>query len=212
MFVSDWMTREVLTLDTEDFVSEAVRLLKEKDIKHLPVLKGGLLEGIISDRDIRDHMPSKGGKLDLYELHQIFHSTKVSDIMKARVRTTSPDTPVEEAAMMLFDNNIGCLPVMDSEKLVGIISDRDIYRALVDISGVRHGGHRVTATIPDRPGSIRDIANIVRSSGFSLMGILTSYEGAEKGLRRVVLRTSREGNFSALKAELESLYREVSIL
>ena len=212
MFVSDWMTGKVLTLGPDDLVSDAVGLVKENAIKHIPVLKGGLLKGIISDRDIKDHMPSKAGKPDLYELHHIFHATNLKDIMKTRVITTTPDVPVEEAAMILLDNNIGCLPVMEGKKLVGIISDRDIYRALVDILGVRHGGHRVTATIPDRPGSLKDIADIVRSFGFSLRSILTSYEGADKGLRRVVIRTAGDGNHKELKAELESLYREVSIL
>ena len=83
---------------------------------------------------------------------------------------------------MLFEKNIGCLPVVEGDVLVGIISDRDIFRALVDITGVRHGGHRICVTVADRPGTIREVTDIVRRHGFHLRGILSSYEGVPKGL------------------------------
>jgi acetoin utilization protein AcuB len=125
--------------------------------------------------------------------------------------TTSPDTPVEEAAMLFMDHNIGCLPVIEGSRLVGIISDRDIYHALVDITGIRHGGHRVCVTVEDRAGSIREVADIIRNHGFHLQSILTSYEGVRDGFRRVVIRTKGKGDFSGLKAGLEESYRDVQI-
>ena len=72
--------------------------------------------------------------------------------MGAQLTTTTPDTPVEEAALLMLEKNIGCLPVVEGDVLVGIISDRDIFRALVDITGVRHGGHRVCVTVAGPPG------------------------------------------------------------
>lgn len=207
MFVADWMTKKVITIDPDDSISDALALMKENCIKHLPVLKGGKLKGIISDRDIKEFSPSKATSLDVYEIHYLLAKAKVRDSMKTRVITTSPDTPVEEAAMVLMDRAIGCLPVIEGEKLVGIISDRDIYHALVDITGVRHGGHRICVTIEDRPGSIREVADIIREHGFRLQGILTSYEGVREGYRKVVIRTKGKGDFNGLKAALEEQFR-----
>jgi acetoin utilization protein AcuB len=115
------------------------------------------------------------------------------------------------AAMIMHDKKIGCLPVVDGNVLTGIISDNDIFRVLVDITGIRHGGHRIYMTVEDRPGSIKDAADIVRKHEFSLQSILTSYEGVKKGFRDIVLRTKGSGNFKALKQELESLYTGVKI-
>lgn len=211
MFVSDWMTRKVLTVSPDDYLSDAISLLKEKCIKHLPVVRAGKLAGIISDRDIREYCPSKATALDIYELHYLLANTRVKAAMRAKVLTTIPGTPVEEAAMLLLDNDIGCLPVLDGRKLVGIISDKDIYRALVDITGIRHGGHRVCVTIADRPGSIRELADIIRDHGFRLQGILTSYEGVREGYRRVVIRTKGQGDFNGLKRSVAATFRDVQL-
>jgi acetoin utilization protein AcuB len=206
MYVSDWMTKKVFTVEPDDYLADAISIMREKQIKHIPVLKSGRLKGIISDRDIKEYSPSKATTLDIYELHYLLAKTKIRAIMKTKVVTTTPDTPVEEAAMTLLDHAIGCLPVMEGGSLVGIISDRDIYRALVDITGVRHGGHRICLTIEDRAGSIREVADIIRKHNFRLQGILTSYEGVKEGYRNVVIRTKGRGDFNSLKAELEDAY------
>jgi acetoin utilization protein AcuB len=211
MFVSDWMTRKVLTVAPDDFLSDAIALMQEKGIKHLPVVRNGRLAGVLSDRDIKEYCPSKATALDIYELHYLLAKTQVRDAMRTKVMTTTPDTPVEEAALQFMDQNIGCLPVLDGRRLVGIISDKDIYRALVDITGIRHGGNRICVTIADRPGTIRDLADIIRTHGFRLQGILTSYEGIRDGFRRVVIRTRGKGDFSGLKNDLEATYRDVQV-
>jgi len=207
MYVSDWMTAKVITLEPDAYLSDALLLMKEKNIKHLPVVKAGRLKGIISDRDIKEYTPSKATSLDIYELHYLLAKTKIKEIMTTKVVTTSPDTPVEEAAMLMLDKNIGCLPVLDGSEVSGIISDKDIYRALVDITGVRHGGHRVCVTIEDRAGSIREVADIIRKHGFRLQGILTSYEGVKDGYRRVVIRTQGKGDYNKLKADIECAFK-----
>jgi len=211
MYVSDWMTRKVITVDLDDYLSDAITLMKEKAVKHLPVVKAGKLKGILSDRDIKEFSPSKATTLDIYELHYILSNTKIKGLMKTRVLTTAPDTPVEEAAMIMLDKNIGCLPVVEGGSLCGIISDKDIFHALVDITGVRHGGHRICVTIEDRPGSIREVADIVRRHGFHLQGILTSYEWTREGYRKVVIRTTDMGDFRGLKEELEDNYKNVQL-
>lgn len=213
MLVADWMTKKVFTVAPGDFVADAARLIKGKGIKHIPVVRGGKPVGIVSDRDIKEYIPSKATCLDIYEMHYLLQSTKITDIMNKTPVTTTAGTPIEEASRMLFDANIGCLPVVDARGvLVGIISDRDIFRALVDITGVRHGGNRVSVTVADKPGSIKELADIIRKHGFSLKSILTSYEGAKKGTRNVVIRTGSAGNFKAMKAEVEGTYTKAGII
>jgi acetoin utilization protein AcuB len=211
MYVSDWMTKKVIILYPDDYLSDAISMMKQHGIKHLPVLKDGKLKGIISDRDIKEYSPSKATALDIYEIHYLLAKTKIKNVMEVKVVTTAPDTPVEEAAMIMLDRNIGCLPVLEQGRLVGIISDKDIFRALVDITGVRHGGHRVCLTIEDRPGSIKEVADIIRKHNFRLQGILTSYEGVKEGYRRVVIRTKGKGDFNSLQAEIEGTFKSCQI-
>lgn len=211
MYVSDWMTKKVFSVSPDDYLSDALSLMKEKGIKHVPVVKGGKLKGIISDRDIKEYSPSKATSLDIYELHYILAKTKIKEIMTTGVITTTSDAPVEEAAMIMLDRSIGCLPVIDEGNLAGIISDKDIFRALVDITGVRHGGNRICVTIEDRPGSIKEVADIVRKHNFRLQGILTSYEGVKDGYRKVVIRTKGRGDFNSLRAEIEGAFKSCQI-
>jgi len=211
MFVSEWMSRKVFTVSPESSISDALTLMKEKKIKHVPVVKDERLKGIISDRDIKEFSPSKATTLDVYELHYLLATSKVKDLMKTKIITTTPDTPVEEAAMLMYDREIGSLPVLDDGKLVGIISDRDIFKVLVDITGVRHGGHRVNLIVEDRPGSVREVADIIREHGFNLQSILTSYEGVEPGYRNVVIRANGSGKFGSLKADLMGAYQGIKI-
>ena len=211
MFVSDWMTRKVFTVGPDDYLSDALALMKEKSVKHVPVLKGGRLKGIVSDRDIRDYSPSKATSLDIYELHYLLANTKIKEIMRTGIISTSPDTPIEEAAMIMMDQNIGCLPVLEGGELTGIISDKDIFHALVDITGVRHGGTRICVTIEDRPGSIKEVADIIRKHGFGLQGVLSTYEGVKEGYRKAVIRTHGKGDFNRMKAEIEGAFRTCRI-
>ncbi|MDH5203674.1 MAG: CBS and ACT domain-containing protein [Nitrospirota bacterium] len=211
MFVSNWMTKNVFAVTPDDSISDAVRMMKENGIKHLPVVEGDRVRGILSDRDIKEFTPSKATTLDIYELHYLLAKTKIKEVMKKQVITTTPDAPIEEAAMIMYDQNIGCLPVVENERLVGIISDKDIFRALVDITGIRRGGHRINIVVEDRPGSIKEVADTVRNYGFMLQSILTSYERIKEGYRNVIIRTKGAGDFKGLKEELEKKYTGIVI-
>lgn len=211
MFVGDWMTRQVVTVGPGDSISHAMHLMKDRGIKHLPVLEGGRLVGVLSDRDIKAYCPSKATSLDVYEINYLLAKATVREAMCTRVTTAAPDLPVEEAALLMLEGNFGCLPVLEADVLVGIISDRDIFRSLVDISGVRHGGNRVCLTVPDRPGSICEVTDRIRTHGFGLQGIVSSSEKVAQGSRRVVVRTSAAGDFEAMRADLEKAYSSVRI-
>ena len=202
MLVRDWMTTHVHTATPDSSVSDVMYQMRERKITHVPVVQDEALVGIISDRDIKQYIPSKGTSLDVYELNYLLAKSKARDVMKKPVVTAAPETPVEEAAMLLHDRKIGCLPVVDNGKLVGIISDQDLYRVLIEISGVRSGGHRVSLLIEDRAGSIKDVADVLRKHGFRLQSIMSSSEKAPAGYRYIVIRTRGDGDFTAMKSEL----------
>ncbi|GAB4487091.1 MAG: CBS domain-containing protein [Thermodesulfovibrionales bacterium] len=207
MFVSDWMTLTVHTVGPDDSCGNAVRMMRESRIHHAPVIADGRIRGILSYNDLREHFPARA---DVFEMNDLLEKTKVKAVMKKTVVTTTRDMPIEEAAMIMYDRRIGCLPVMQDQQLVGIISDRDIFRALIDITGVRKSGHRISLVIEDRPrGAIKEIADIVRKHGFGIESILTSHQKVESGARNIVIRTKGNGQFGALKAELMGSYREV---
>ena len=211
MFISDWMTREVFTASPETSISEVIRMMKEHRVRHIPVVEDDKLTGMLSDRLIKEYTPSKATTLDIWELNYLLEKMKAKEVMRRNLVTATPDTPIEKAAMILLDEHIGCLPVVEKDKLVGIISEKDIFRALVSITGIRHGGYRFSMCIEDKPGSIKDVADIIRKNGFVLQSILTSYEGAPDGCRNIVIRTRGQGNFETLKKELEETYSDVKI-
>jgi acetoin utilization protein AcuB len=208
MFVSDWMTKKVYTVTPDDNISTAIKLLKEKKIKHLPVVKNdSAIVGILSDRDIKDYTPSKVTTFEIKELNYILFTTKIKEIMVKKVISAPPAMAIEEAALVMYDNNIGCLPVVEKGKLVGIISDKDLFRVLVDITGVRHGGNRFYVVMKDKPGVTGEVLDIVKKHGFTLDSVLTTYEGAKKGYKRVVVRTiGKEGNVEKAQVELNNLF------
>lgn len=212
MVVFDWMTMKVHSTGPGDSLSAAVRIMKEMNIAHIPVVKDGGVVGMVTDRDIREFIPSKAATLDVYDLHDILEKTKIKKVMKAPVHTVTPDTPIEEAAMIMYDRNISCLPVEKDGVLDGIITKRDIFKAMIDITGVRRGGHWIWLKIDERPrGAIKEVADTIRKHGFGIQSILTSYEKVEKGFRNVVIRTKGTGAFGALKAELTGSYNVVKV-
>jgi acetoin utilization protein AcuB len=202
------MSTNVYTVNSDSPLSEAVKILREKKIKHLPVVdKRYAVVGVLSDRDIKEYMPSKATTLDVFELHNVLLETKVAKVMKKQVFTAKPDLPIEEAAMLMYDKNIGCLPIVENNKLVGIISDRDLFRVLVDITGVRQGGDRFYVVMPDKLGVTGEVLDIIKKHGFRLDSVLTTYEGVQKGYKRVVVRTVGEkGNAEAANLELNRLF------
>jgi acetoin utilization protein AcuB len=211
MYIKEWMSTDVVTVTPEDPVTVAVKLMREKDVRHLPVVDKGALVGILSDRVIKDYLPSEATTLDIFELHYLLGQVKVGKIMRAPVFSAPPDTPVEEAALLLHDHQISCLPVVEAGKVIGIITDKDMYEALIQITGVKQDGHRICLLLEDKAGSIREAGDIIRSHGFGLESILSSHAAVAPGKRMVVIRTRGKGDFPALRQSLLERYPDADI-
>jgi acetoin utilization protein AcuB len=186
------MTTDVMTVHDDTSMMKASIIMKEKKIRCLPVVdESGKLVGIVSDRDLRDAAPSKATTLDVYELNYLLSSMKIKDIMTKNLVVVKPDETVEFAAILMIENKISSLPVVNGKgELIGIITQTDIFKVLINIAGVYSGGIQFAFSLEDRPGSIKEAADVIRSFGGRIVSILSTGETAEEGRRNVYLRCS----------------------
>ena len=204
MLVRKWMSKNPIVIEESANLSDAINLLKKHKIRRLPVMKKGKLVGIISDRDLKEASPSKATSLDIWELHYLMSNIIVKTIMKKNVVTVTPDTTLERAAILMYDNKIGGLPVLDSDKkLVGILTEQDVFKALINISGARFAANRISIILKDTPGSIKDMMDVMRKYKFKYNSILTTHEGVKDGFREVLIR------FQADKSEVEKILKDL---
>ena len=175
MPVKNWMTTDVVSVGPDTSLLKVGKLMKDHHIRRIPVVdENGQVIGIISDRDVRDASPSKATTLDMYEMHYLLAELKAKNIMTAKPITVKPTDTVEQAALIMLDNKVGGLPVVDdSGKLVGIISDHDVVKALVDITGARMGGLQFAIELPDQPGTARPLFGLLRAHNARLLSVLT---------------------------------------
>ena len=165
LLVKDSMTREIVTLSPDETAGTALALCRERRIRHLPVLKEGRLVGIVSDRDLRSSTPALGDSARDAALQEIL----VENVMARDVVTTLPDDPIEQAANTMRVRRIGCLPVVDSGELVGIITASDVIDALVYLIGAHEPGSRMEISLPDRPGSLAGAAGVFGMCGINIV-------------------------------------------
>jgi acetoin utilization protein AcuB len=189
MLVANWMSKNIITIDENDSMQDAMKLLKEHDIRMLPVMKKGKLVGIVTDRDLKRASASDATSLEIHELLYLLTRIKVKDIMTKKVITVPPDFTVEETALVFQKNKISGAPVVDSKgKLVGTITQTDLFRVLISLTGVAKGGIQFGLQIEDRPGSIKEVADIFRMYGGRMVSILSSYDQVPEGYRKVYIR------------------------
>jgi len=206
MLVSKWMSKNVITIDVDDSMQEAVKLMKQRDIRMLPVLKKRKLVGVVTDRDLKRASASDATTLDVHELLYLVSKIKVGNIMTKDPITVPQNFTVEETAVVLLKNKISGAPVVDQNgQLVGTITQTDLFRVLVSLTGVGKGGIQFAFQLEDRPGSIKEVADVIRLYGGRMVSILTSYEDVPDGYRKVFIRMH-----SIERVRLQQLKEELS--
>ncbi|EGY24427.1 CBS domain pair family protein [Desulfovibrio sp. A2] len=190
MLIREWMTKDVITVTPDTSMMKASKILKENRIRRLPVVDAeGRLIGIVSDRDIKEASPSKATTLDMHELYYLLSEIKVKDIMTRDPFTVRADDTVETVALNMIEKRIGGLPVIDDGgKLVGIISDSDVFKVLITITGVRHGGVQFAFELENTPGTLKPIVDTLREHNARIISILTSMDDSTGPTRRVYIR------------------------
>ena len=190
MLVKNWMSKKVVTIDENDSMQDAINLIKQHKINMLPVMKKGKLTGIVTDRDLKKASASDATTLDVHELLYLISKIKIKDIMSKKPVTVPFDFTIEETASMLLENNISGAPVVDKDKqLVGVITQADIFKVIISLTGIAKKGIHFGFKVKDLPGSIKDVADIIRNYGGRMASILTSYERVPQGYRNVYIRT-----------------------
>jgi acetoin utilization protein AcuB len=174
MFVRDYMTRDPLTIPPETTHPDAVALMRKHRIRRLPVVSKGRLVGIVSELDLLSNQPSPATSLSVYEIIELLARLRIQDIMVKPVMTVEGDCPMEEAACIMVSKKIGCLPVMEGEKLVGIITETDIFRALVEVLGGKEPGQRVVMRMPERVGELARLTADIADAGGNIVAITSS--------------------------------------
>ena len=189
MLIKDWMAKDVLTVDENTSLMRATRIMKEKNIRRLPVLSHGKLMGIITDRDVKDASPSKTTSLDIHELYYLLSEMKVKDVMTPEPLTIIGDDTLEKAAMIMLDNKISGVPVVDREgHLIGLLSETDVLRGFIQMTGIRDGTIQFVIDVADKPGGVTRVVEIMREHNARVVSILSSFEDAREGMKRVSIR------------------------
>jgi acetoin utilization protein AcuB len=172
MLVREWMSRQPVTITMDMSITEALRVMRQREVRRLPVLdESGNMVGIVSESDLLYASPSPVTSLSIYEMHDLLTRLKVSELMAKDVITVTPDTPLEEAARIMADNKIGGLPVVEDGRLVGIITETDIFKVFLEMLGARERGIRITLEHPERKGEMARITTTIAQLGGNILAL-----------------------------------------
>ncbi|MDD4011610.1 MAG: CBS domain-containing protein [Sphaerochaetaceae bacterium] len=170
MIIERRMTRNPVTATPDMTIEEASNLMKREKVHRLPVLdKDKKLIGVVSEKDILRAWPSPASTLSTYEVNYLINKITVKKLMYKDPVTISKDTTVEEAARLMVDQDLSCLPVLDDGKLVGIVSKSDMFKILLELFGARHYGVRMTFLVEDKPGAIAEISKAFSERGIDII-------------------------------------------
>ena len=204
MLVKDRMTSNPTTVTTNTSLKEALELIRSQSFRHLPVVnEEGKLVGITTEKSLVYASPTSATSLSVFEVDYILSRTKVGQIIQGEVITVGPELPVEEAARVMVDHGIGCLPVVEGDALVGIISDTDIFRVFVEGLGGGHPSLRITVVIPEEVGSLARLVTCVADLGGNIysLGMFWGERPEDRVISFRLEGTEREATVQALEAD-----------
>jgi len=196
------MTKNPVFIGPDMSINEVRSLMDKEKIGHLPVLdKNNNMVGLVTREDLIKAGPSAATSLDMYEISYLLSKMTVKDVMERNVVTVVEDEVVEEAARIMADQRIGCLPVMRGKLLVGIITDSDLFRVFVNAFGARHSGVRIICSIREKPGQVAKLSQAIAEREGNIVAFITS-EGDDLSMRRVTLKI-----VGLKKEEVQSMIR-----
>lgn len=188
MLVKYWMSKTVVSVTPEASMQDAIYLMKEKNIRMLPVIKKEKLVGIVTDGDLKKASASDATALEIHELLYLLNKVQIKDIMTRDPITVSLDYTVTETAEILLKNKINGVPVVDLKgQVVGVVTQTDLFRVLIALTGAGPKGIQIAFQVENKPGTIGMLTDIIRSYGGRMTSILTSFDRAPSGYRRVYI-------------------------
>lgn len=188
MLVKERMSRHPITIRPDMSLHDALRVMHDEKVRRLPVVnKEDKLVGIVLEKDLLYASPSPATSLSVYELNYLVSRITVESLMTRDVVTVSEDTSLEEAARIMADNNIGGLPVMRNDKLVGMITESDLFKVFLELLGAREWGTRVTLRVPDQRGMLAKVASAIAVRGADIVALGTFW-GDDPTNRELVIK------------------------
>lgn len=209
MYVKSRMTANPYTISSNAPINEVIELMREKGLKRIPVVDGEKVVGMVTQSDLQKVTPTKLTTLSIFELNYLLSKVKVSDAMTKDVITVSPDALLEEAAMLMREKKVSALAVVQDNKLVGIITESNIFDAFIDLLGFKEPGSRITIEAEDIPGTMAGISKVFSTFNSNITHIAV-YRGSV-GRSDVVIRTNSLNTDEIEKKLTENGYRIVHI-
>lgn len=204
MLVKNVMTKNPVTIFPESSITEAKALMNKKNIGKLPVVdKDNKLVGILTKKDLAKAAPSEATTLDMFEIGYLLSKITVEKVMSKKVITVPDTEVVENAARAMVDNEIGCVPVMSGDLVVGIITESDLFELFTDMFGAREEGLRFILTMDDKPGQVAKLVDEIAKADGNLVSLVTR-ELKEAGKRRLTVKVAGLKQ-EKLKSILETL-------
>jgi len=201
MYVGRIMNTYLMTVPPDTNLQKAKEIIDEKRIHHLLVVdKTGNLIGIVSDRDVKQSSASPATALSVHELNYLLTQLTVEPIMAKKIITISPGTTIERAALIMQKNRINALPVIEDEKLVGIITSTDVMRVLLRAIGFGEGSARFAVLVEDRVGIIAEVSRILKDQQISIRSLVTWPEKDYSGIYQLVMRVASKDKDDAVSA------------
>jgi acetoin utilization protein AcuB len=187
MLVQDVMQTKLHTVTPATTLPDALRLTSQRGVRHLPVLDGDRLVGILSDRDLKRAMASPATSLDTRELNYLLDRLRVEEIMTRTVITIGRMFPIEDAARLMVQEKIGALPVTEEGQLIGLVTETDVLRLFVRAMGAGEPSTRVDVVLDNRPHALAEAVQVVDTAGFDIASIMTlsSVDGSKEMVIRL---------------------------
>ncbi len=213
MYVKDHMSRNPFTVSEDTFISKAIEIMRRNNFHRLPVVDSkNRMTGLITEGLIEEGSGSRITSLSIYELNYLLSRTRVSDIMIKDVKTISPDVLLEEAAQKMLDEGVSVLPVVDDKgELVGIITEKDIFRALTELMGYKKQGTRFIVACEDHPGVAAGLAKLFSDNDANMIA-LAVYHSEERGTELVVKATGEISVESMSKIIIDAGYKLTDVV
>lgn len=179
MAVKDFMTRKVVYVSPDTTVAHTADMMREQGLRRLPVIENDRLVGVVTERTMAEASSSKVTSLSIYEMNYLLNKTKIRDIMARDVVTVSPYASLEDAVYAMMKNQVGILPVVEAGQVFGVITEKDVFKAFLEVSGYGEEGIRVIITADDTVGTLAKIVDTISADNLNI--------------KRTVVATRRSG-------------------
>ncbi|MFZ5643311.1 MAG: CBS and ACT domain-containing protein [Bacillota bacterium] len=209
MFVKDCMSANPISISPSIPILEALNIMKKNKIRQLPVVENNKLVGLVTERELLTVTPSPATTLSIYEMNFLLAKMVVKEVMVKKPFTIEPSSTIEDAALIMRDNKLGSLLVTENQKLVGIITQTDVFDQMIKVFGLRKAGTRIVIEAEDRVGALADIVDIVRNLGLNLVGVAISDKSDRK--IQIMLRISTAEPEELIKSIKEKGFNVTSV-